>query len=329
MKENDLFMQEALGNLDPELLEESEKVMTKKRRPAPVRVMMVAACVCALLVGAVAAGVLDFGFVRIFGENDEERIVRGTVTKDDGEKEMIELEALYHVDGSGLVPIPVEKLSPAIQEVQEEYPEGWHAKRLGFDSWAEAEEFIGYDFADNDILDQVQKYARITFGKGDQAVTGNCFALVYVNDGELHSVGVFTMYNLMCLRYDDRVDVREWNRDVVMVRGGDHTENTTGVTVTVNASFYTRELPESPGLGFGGNDYYTVEGQESYLTANGLETVIVHLKDVPGEYDREGGAYHAFFFLRGVRFMVEAGYHQPETQELVLIGLKQILDAYQ
>lgn len=55
MKEDSGRILEAMDHLDPALIEDMDGQTTVKRRPAPVRVVLIAACVGALLITAVAA----------------------------------------------------------------------------------------------------------------------------------------------------------------------------------------------------------------------------------------------------------------------------------
>lgn len=287
MKENDLFMQEALGYIDPGLLEESEKVMAKKRRPAPARALMVAACVCALLVTvAVAAEIAGFDFVKILSNGEE---------SEQGDS--------YWAGSAGLEYIPLEELSPAFQELQEQYKdEEWHVERRYFDSWEEAEEYVGREISDNSVLAQNAYTTRLT----DEGNWENiCAVDVYIKYGEISMLNVYAYYDMGW----------PWST----------------ADIIVETTLYIGEGPspiteQSDGYIFGVSfgEYMTVEGQEGYLAANGLETVIVSMKNISDE----GGAYHAHFFLRGIRFWVMANYG-PEDQETVLAGLKEVLDNFQ
>lgn len=56
---------EALGHIDPELIERME-VQKKRRLPRPLRAGLIAACVCLALVGTVGAVMVGFDFVGSF-----------------------------------------------------------------------------------------------------------------------------------------------------------------------------------------------------------------------------------------------------------------------
>ena len=58
---------EALGHIDPELIERME-VQKKRRLPRPLRAGLIAACVCLALVGTVGAVMVGFDFVGSFSQ---------------------------------------------------------------------------------------------------------------------------------------------------------------------------------------------------------------------------------------------------------------------
>lgn len=317
MRENGAWVSAALDHLDPALLEDLDQVpKARARRPVPVRVLLAAACICgALVIGAVAAEALGFDFVKIF-QGEEKPIVYLNMTEY-GAGERVEVGTLYEVDGSGLMSsIPLGELSPALQEIQEQYKdEDWYSENVGFDSWAEAEEFLGRELADNAMLDGMEYGTRFANAEEDWQKKA-CSVGAFIKYGELSSVNVAAKYLMP------------------VSQGG--TSVSTGMSVTVSRDisvyadfFIGEESPSYPAFGFMDNGYWAAEGQEGYLTANGLETVIISLKQARDDNIMPYGDYHAFFFLRGVRFRVEVHYWDPEDQEVVLAGLKEVLDHFQ
>lgn len=309
MTENSGRILEALDHLDPALMEDMDGQTTVKRRSAPVRVLLVAACVGALLVTAVvAAEALGFDFVRIFGSS-EEKTVYVKIRGDDSTEEWEEMGLLYEVYGSGnMKNIPLRELSPAIQEIQEQYKdEDWYGENLAFDSWEEAEEYIGRELADNALLAQAE-YTRLQYGP-EPHVEGNCIVGPFFTYGELSSMDVAARYSLPY----PNAKMGEINN----------------IIMEVEADLYIGyDLPMNPDYAFIDNGYWAVAGQESYLTVNGLEAVIIDVKDVRDGEIQSDGSYHAFFFLRGVRFKLKVGYW-GDRAEPILTTLKQVLDAYQ
>lgn len=309
MTENSGRILEALDHLDPALIEDMDGQATAKRRSTPMRVVLAAACVCALLVTAVvAAEAMGFDFVRIWG-NPEEKTVYVKIRGDDSAEEWEEMGLLYEVYGSGNVKnIPLRELSPAIQEIQEQYKdEDWYTEQVSFDSWTEAEEFVGREISDNAVLEEAEYELSTIWKDREPYQEGNCIVGAFIKYGKLDSVDLRAEYKLPLPGTED----------------GEYT------SVSVRADLYIgKDLPLNPDFGYIDNGYWTVEGQEDYLTSNGLETVILDVKMVQDEQISEGGQYHAFFFLRGVSFRVEVNYWGPEEQETVLTGLKEVLDNF-
>lgn len=300
----------------PEGLRESVMNMTereraKKTRSTPVRVLMAAACICALLVvGAVAAEALIFDFVHVYGsENPQTVYVR---MRGDEENEPEEMNVLYEVVGDDAMRnIPLSELSQAIQDFAEQHKEEeWYGENLTFDSWEEAEKYIGRELADNAVLEQAEYFpSSYRYISEDQNVEGNCIVGPFIKYGELSSVDVDAKYSLP---YP--------NAKI----GGIN-----NIIMKVEADLYIGyDLPMNPNYVLIDSGHWAVAGQESYLTANGLEAVIIDVKDVQDGEIQSNGSYHAFFFLRGVRFKLEVGYW-GDRAEPVLTTLKQVLDAYQ
>lgn len=271
-----------------EVMKMSEQERTKKTRPLPVRVVLVAACVCALLVVvAVAAEVAGFDFVQIF---------KGT--EKDGWDYMVDVSELAGY-------IPLKDLSPALQELQEQYKDAdYHMERLYFDSWEEAEEYIGYEITDNAILAQSIYTARpITDGEEKQNI---CCARIWIKYGKIYTISVYAYYEM------------NWPR--VYSASPD-------ISVSVDLYIGDESALYGPGMAYLSDDS-VAELQENYLTENGSAVVIVNMIDNSDWFPDGGGCYQAHFILRGMLFTVDAHYHGPEDQEIVLAGLKEDLDNF-
>ncbi|MBP3520848.1 MAG: hypothetical protein J6J87_05855 [Oscillospiraceae bacterium] len=282
MKEDSGRILEAMDHLDPALIEDMDGQATAKRRPAPVRVLLAAACICALLVtAAVAAEALGFDFVKIFSFEKEGKQVEG-----------------YRADGSGIVYIPLKDLSPEVQALEGQYADEYiHTERLSFDSWEEAEEYLGYEIVDHPVL-RGADYIRANYSIDGVPVTGNCNVTIDLRGGEVFMITV-------------QSSVRKYPSSFTM-------------TATLYVGGPLPDQTEDPGFGYFSH-VETVEEQEDYLTANNIETVIVCME----HGDMGNGTYHANFFLRGIRFSVRAGFPNPERQQSALSKLKQDLDAFE
>lgn len=309
-----------------EVMDMSEQERTKKTRPLPVRVALAAACICALLAtAAIAAEGLGFDFVKIF-RGEEKKVVRYTIYGRESEG-IQEHELDYEVDGSGVEYIPLSALSQEIQDKREQVNQegAYYDETLAFDTWAEVEEYLGLELADNDLLAR-GTHLPVRYSEDFVPELGNYLVDIgYALNG---SVGA-TVTSQIKLGYNKGCRVAAF-----IHAGGD---------------------PDDPGttLQFEASDVWTAESQESYLTPSGLETVIVHIVDAPWPREDGGehraGHYHAYFTLRGALFEVKTTYayevlpegveetmrpgviweSHPPTQEQALATLKEILDAFE
>ena len=309
-----------------EVMKMSEQERTKKTRPLPVRVALAAACIGALLMtAAIAAEGLGFDFVKIFPAG-EKKIRQGTVQGQESEG-IQEWEVDYEVDGSGVEYIPLSALSQEIQDKRAQVSqEGvYHQETLAFDTWAEVEEYLGLELADNSVLAGGTHRFPVRYSTNGVPELGNYLVDIrYPLNGAV-GVTVSSVINL---------GNRSCDVSAFLGAGGD--DDGSGIT-----------------LNFGFPDDWTVESQESYLTPSGLETVIVHIEK--GSWPREdggehrAGGYRAYFTLRGALFEVETGYSyevlpegveetmrpgviwesHPPTQKQALAMLKEILDAFE
>ena len=277
-----------------EVMKMSEQERTKKTRPLPVRAALAAACIGALLMtAAVAAEVMGFDFVKIFNNKEAE-----------------ETDLDYVVNGSGVEFIPLSAFSPEVQALKGQYEDtddGYVSSvALAFDSWEEAEEYLGYEIMDNPVLAQGAYVPISLVSKEGDKRSGNCLVhVIFADDGEISLIFVSSRINLPTTSHDYMV------------------------TVTLYVRHPLVEPSDDPIVGHKYNgDSWAVEGAEDYLTPDGLETVIVTVGNDGSECLDEGSQYDAHFFLRGIRFNVETGY-RAEDQATALPELKQVLDAFE
>lgn len=315
MKENDLFMQEAMGYLDPELLEESEKAMGKKRRPTPMRALMVAACICALLVTAATAaelaGVDVVETVRtMLGIKVSEPMTMDcdgswkgwTVTLPETfTDERFTEEFLTELGAAPVEEIPTEP--------EDEPLDMYNVKRIrkDFATLEELEEYLGTAPTINPILEQ-----------------GDIRNLEEYKD--LKEVWYLMASKMDTVEQDGIIDVRVYSNF------GIHVPETEGdiLAVFMEASFDTREHPDN-GLYMPNVAEIT---QESYVTPNGLESVIARVRFDPVEEvpNSPRGATYAEFYLDGFRYTLTTYdyYDEAEVDEAKIKDtLKTILDAFE
>lgn len=304
MKEKDLLIQEALGYLDPALLEESERAVGKKRHSAPVRALLAAACICALLaVGAVAVEAISGGFMEIY---------RWT-----GESGNVFFFGNYGDVGK----IPVEDLSPEIRAVADLYrDEAFHQEFLSFDTWEEAEDFLGLNIMDNPLL-AGGGYLPNGVTYQEEHIEGNCVVDVITDYGVIRYVTVDARYSLE--------PEGSWASPWVTVEASIYVEQNFEGTPLESAMNTEEPTPEERASYT--ENYDEVKEQENYRTANGFKAAIFDLiyvtKDEDGNtYD--WGDYEAAFFQPGIRITVRR-YYSEEDKEMALAELKQVLDAFE
>lgn len=308
MKEKDLFMQEALGYLDPELLEESEKTAGKKRRPAPVRALLAAACICALLAtAAVAAEVAGVDVV------ESVRTMLG-----------IKVSEPTTLGGSGIfkgwtVTLPEtftnERFSEEFLTELEAMPVDMYDRKMierkDFETLEELKEYLGTAPIINPILEQ-----------------GDLRRLEEYKDKDLKEVWHLMAHKMDTVEQEGVIDVWVYSNFGIPVPGTDGEL----LSVLMEASFSTED-PPNPSRGAYFPDVAEIV-QENYVTPNGLETVIARVRFDPVEGDPKTprGATYVEFYLDGFRYTLSTHdfYGEAEVDEAKIEAtLKSILDAYQ
>lgn len=153
MKEDSGRILEAMDHLDPALIEDMDGQITAKRRPAPVRVVLIAACVGALLITAVAAAevagvdvmatvksMLGIQVSEIHTWDDEDGEITGW-----GVRGSVEPEWLPEAFWAELRSVPLDE-------------QGLGLLYKDFDSRESLEDYIGHTLPDNPILREDTEY---------------------------------------------------------------------------------------------------------------------------------------------------------------------------
>ena len=276
----------------------SEQERAKKARPLPVRVMLVAACVCALLVVvAVAAEVVRGGFMKIY---------RGT-----GESGNVFFFGSYGDVGE----IPVEELSPELQALADLYrDEAFHQEFLNFDTWEEAEDFLGRNIMDNPLLAGGGYLPNGVTYEGEH-IEGNCVVCVITDYGVIRRVEVNARYSLE--------PEGSWASPWVTVEASIYVEQNFEGTPLESAMNTEEPTPEERAAYT--ENYDEVKAQENYRTANGLEATIF---DLPYWEDDDGGCYSGFVYPHEIRIEVRSYYFGQENRETALSAIKKVLDNF-
>lgn len=284
-----------------DILEQLEQKSPAKRRIRPLRVALIAACVCLALVGG-AFAVSEFIVEPMDVEIDKGHAFGGEETVHDG----------YKIESEEVQKFPMGNFSEEIRRLDGTVTE--EMKELGlvrsfFDSWDEMEEFLGVDVMNNPVLEgAVKKYIY------DRPLdkTMHCFAMLASNTAgeisEIYSGAYFTADS------GRRADGTEYE-----------------VEVHLRTFIYTEHYGN--GRGSGGVYYY--EGTEFEIfehTLPGGEVVeIVWVDTNPEDYAAEPTKitdhYDVNFAINGIDYFLSCSASDEEKTETLEI-LKTVLDSF-
>ena len=298
MKQNDFYMQEALGQIDPILLEEAGTQTGKHRRSVPVRVLTVAACLAAILVvGAVAAELAGFQISGILSGHELFPDGLPDTWRGDG---AVEDYTGYKV--SSEESFAWDKVSDELRAAVAQAPD--HAYAGYFDSQAELEEFLGFSLPENSILSSAQE-STAGYQFDDEEEITHAFSRLFVagtSDGEPSSLWLLASYSLQEHEHANPAEADA-------CRGG----------INVHLQFH--------GYGNGGHSTtYSYQDwiltQETYVTAGGWEATIIQ---TASQVNPDAQIYVAYLSLDGLTVEIRVGGDECVDAKEVL---KSVLDAY-
>lgn len=287
-----------MSSLDPALIEEADLALPAKRRlPKAARAGLIAACLCLALAGTAAAGVA-MGWIRVTAPSVTELPHRngGTVTITE-----------FEVAKDGSVYILLENISQEARDYANSFLSLPQYKN--FDSWAEAEEFLGVHLADNPVLDGATLWTQPATPDFTSELPGigssgrankepaNCAVCFRGRTDSPDSISLYSVYEL---------------------------EDTTGSPfhLAVDASIYTAPFGDKAIP----HQYVNQEvATENYVTPSGLQTVIITVYDP--EYDTT--AFYSYFTLNGAYYTLLGLYWgEADVDQAVVPVIKEVLDAY-
>lgn len=171
---------------------------------------------------------------------------------------------------------------------------------IPFDSWEEAEAFLGLEIADNAKLDQMEKGQRgISLGQSDETVVAPCLIMLHYQNSLPYEIDLNTNYR------EGEFSVSE--KIVLMLEDP------------------TWEGERSYNL----IDPLTKTGNvETYVTPSGMDVTIME-NHTSFRADWTVTTFDAEFILNGAVFTVSTGVNEGETCESALAALKEVLDAYE
>lgn len=300
---------EVMNGLDPELVEQAAQTRSK-RMTRPVRTVLVAACLCAALLGAAMAA------EELLKSAEVQRYFSGSQFSEVMQK----LDRMYQIipgredNASGYVipwegsAISLENTSDDLRALIESCEQAGEVESIRFGSAAEMQEFMGLTLYENAALDRLER----------RALAENQTQVAYEDEGNLLVLGNEVVGAVLrCSGYkNDMIRL-----DLLRFCG----LNNGALEIIVEAEVVGYELENSNGTAFVFVDG-TQFSEETYVTANG-NTVSIIRCDVP---ESNGNAaytqYSAHFHACGVRYQVSIMCleNPEEGGEL----MKEILDGF-
>lgn len=317
-----------LNHIDPELVE-SAAAPAKKRAVRPVRIAVIAACLCVALVGGAFAAEAIWG-VPVFTPLEENSLSGGdfhgfTTVIEVPEGTDIEVPEKNEVPDSttvnplenqninGVFKMPVDNYSQQARDVAAGL-DGTRGGDLNFDSWDEAEEFLGIELMNNPVLEDAEP-GSLFYGTSDaeRADTETaCHVTLFSMDGVLTAARTEGVYIV------DRV--KQYEGDILV--------GSVPVHVYVTVQSYTKHSPIAAHemflqLGFPKDYTFT---PETYTTPGGLVANIVGVNCFDSTLGGVGTEYVAQFALNGNAVTLRCTF-LPDS-EYALSTLKQVLDSF-
>lgn len=297
---------ELMGGIDPALIEEADLPMPAKRPiPRIARAVLIAACLCLALMGTAAAGVA-MGWIKATDPSVTQlpHRDRGTVTITE-----------FEVTKDGSVYIPLENFSQEALDYANSFLSLPQYKN--FDSWSEAEEFLGIHLADNPVLAEAKVWTQPPSPDT-------------LNPDNLPTVGAYrgnTEETKCSVRFEGRTDSPDRIElySVYLLETADSKH----IFLGVNADILT--VPSSRSERNIRHQYVDKEvAVENYVTPSGLQAVIIAVYDP----EHDSTFCYAEFSLNGAYYSMSAGCFEDDggmEQMLPVLtpALKEVLDAYQ
>lgn len=171
---------------------------------------------------------------------------------------------------------------------------------LPFQSWDEAEAYLGLEIADNATLDQMEKGLwGISLNESEKPVVAPSIMDLRYNNGLPDSITLIASY------IEGDFSIKE--EAVLMVEDPAFDEDRT--------YHFANPIAE-------------LNGTETYVTPSGIAVTIITSRAVYRE-DFIRTEYHAQFVLNHASFCVRIGVDEGKSSEDALVLLKEILDAYE
>ena len=271
-----------------------------KRRPRPLRTALIAACVCVAVVGtAVAAEVVGgIPISNFFTGLTHDEAIQQAIPDYQGNDTDETTRSGYVVGRSG-VGASLENISDEAVALLEESPDRY--VKLTFASWDEAEDFLGLEIHNNEVLSQMNTEFHYTITPCSVR-----YGYGYGGDDGVSFIQLSALYS-------QDVDVGDdWPREVTISVGADLFEHG---EEQIN---YVSTFPDG-----------TIFTEETYVSPAGVEMNIVHAAP-PDTQGNVSVVYHfAYFYVGGVQYSIYAMAPAPVDPEVAWSMLQEVLDAFE
>lgn len=249
-------------------------------RPALAAAVMIAVLTGTMLAAGAAAG---FDFVTFFGGTKADHII---FVNEDGTKAEEECTVVYEAANSDFIYFPAEELPEAVREAAD----AENMVLLDLPTWESVEEFIGLDIANSRILEEQGKREDFEVRKGNGPFK-TYQHMVSLSGEAPQTIQVHAHYQL------DEVKII--------------------LAVYIKTDAIPQEYQDE--IWLGRVDFYEETwDREDYLTAGGLEAVLIH--------NLTTSDVEAVFTLNGMGYQISALGHDREQVAAVL---KEVLDGFQ
>lgn len=278
--------------------------MTEEKRPRRLHAALATALVAVALTGTVLAAGAAAGF-------DIVHFINGgkTMTLPDENGEDREVRVVYEVGSEGMIYFPEADMPEAYHAAKQEGADdpditfvGNGSVYLNKTTWAEAEDFLGLELANSRVIEE--RGALSSFG------------IRYKDTDEIYD-------------YDVCLELNRFGRNYVSAHfkvyeeaDGPRAWNTVDMRICIQTDVVDPDMRDYTWYGVvhdeqrAGEYEYT---REDYVTANGMETVIVKGRAVEGE----SCWYDGIFVLNGMAYQLRV--LGPDREAF----LKEVLDGFQ
>lgn len=318
------------------------KISAAAPRPKmrPMRVALIAACMCVVLAGSIFASdaLLKLNVQRLDTSpvDGSPAIGFSTVIEYDGEvieeypeDGKIELKGDTKENLVNEINMPVRKLEPEgfSDELLALAAETTGFTRMNCESFSDFEEFIGIELFNNPILDAART-GSINRGEApDEIAQYDCFAEFLSNDGNLIGVDFDAQYLANYTEMTDE-EIKAKRQEIIENLEKDPTADSTFVTrdfvqVYLTVQMYTTNSPILLSEMFGSHLFLegTTFSSESYTSTNGLNAAIISV------YMPYGGVRH--YAKLGVNDAAVTLIVSHRDPDYALETLKDIIDAFE